>query len=57
MNEAAGPSFLPFIMLLVFFLFIYFVTIRPQQKRQKEHEALVSSLEKGDEVMTSSGLI
>ena len=57
MNEAAGPSLLPFIMLLVFFLFIYFVTIRPQQKRQKEHEALVSSLEKGDEVMTSSGLI
>ena len=57
MNEAAGPSFLPFIMLLVFFLFIYFVTIRPQQKRQKEHEALVSSLEKGDEVMTSSGLV
>ena len=57
MNEAAGPSFLPFIMLLVFFLFIYFVTIRPQQKRQKEHENLVSSLQKGDEVMTSSGLV
>ena len=57
MNEAAGPSFLPFLMLLVFFLFIYFVTIRPQQKRQKEHEALVTSLEKGDEVMTSSGLV
>ena len=51
------PSFLPFLMLLVFFLFIYFVTIRPQQKRQKEHEALVTSLEKGDEVMTSSGLV
>ena len=57
MNEAAGPTFVPFLMLLVFFLFIYFVTIRPQQKRQKEHESLVSSLEKGDEVMTSSGLV
>ena len=57
MNEAAGSPYLGFIMLLVFFLFIYFVTIRPQQKRQKEHEALVSSLEKGDEVMTSSGLL
>ena len=56
MNEAAGPSFLPFLMLILFFLFIYFVTIRPQQKRQKEHEALVTSLEKGDEGMTSSGL-
>lgn len=57
MNEAAGPTFVPFLMLLVFILFIYFVTIRPQQKRQKEHENLVSSLEKGDEVMTSSGLV
>ena len=57
MNEAAGPTFVPFLMLLVFFLFIYFVTIRPQQKRQKEHENLVSSLQKGDEVMTSSGLV
>ena len=57
MNEAAGPTFVPFLMLLVFFLFIYFVTIRPQQKRQKQHENLVSSLQKGDEVMTSSGLV
>ena len=57
MNEAAGPTFVPFLMLLVFFLFIYFVTIRPQQKRQKEHENLVSSLQNGDEVMTSSGLV
>ena len=57
MNETAGPTFVPFLMLLVFFLFIYFVTIRPQQKRQKEHENLVSSLQKGDEVMTSSGLV
>ena len=52
-----GASFLPFLMLLTFFLFIYFVTIRPQQKRQKEHQTLVGSLEKGDEVMTSSGLV
>ena len=33
------------------------MTIRPQQKRQKEHQTLVDSLEKGDEVMTSSGLV
>ena len=44
-------------MLLVFFLFVYFVTIRPQQKRKKEHETLVSNLQKGVEVMTSSGLV
>ena len=52
-----GGSFLPFFMILTFFLFIYFVTIRPQQKRQKEHQTLVDSLDKGDEVMTSSGLV
>ncbi len=44
-------------MLLAFFLFVYFVTFRPQQKRRKEHETLVASLQKGDEVMTSSGLV
>ena len=57
-NDGSGgggeASFLPFLMLLTFFIFIYFVTIRPQQKRQKEHQTLVESLEKGDEVMTSS---
>tara|TARA_B100001250_G_scaffold382853_1_gene376353 strand:- start:3482 stop:3856 length:375 start_codon:yes stop_codon:yes gene_type:complete len=56
-GDDGGASFLPFLMLLTFFLFIYFVTIRPQQKRQKEHQTLVGSLEKGDEVMTSSGLV
>ena len=60
-NDGSGgggeASFLPFLMLLTFFIFIYFVTIRPQQKRQKEHQTLVESLEKGDEVMTSSGLV
>ena len=60
-NDVSGgggeASFLPFLMLLTFFIFIYFVTIRPQQKRQKEHQTLVESLEKGDEVMTSSGLV
>ena len=57
MNETAAPTFFPFLMLLVFFLFVYFVTIRPLQKRKKEHETLISNLQKGDEVMTSSGLV
>ena len=35
MNETAAPTFFPFLMLLVFFLFVYFVTIRPQQKRKR----------------------
>ena len=57
MNEAAAPTFFPFLMLLSFFLFVYFMTIRPQQKRKKEHDALVAALKKGDEVMTSSGIV
>ncbi len=57
MNEAALPTFFPFLMLLFFFLFVYFMTIRPQQKRKKEHDALVAALKKGDEVMTSSGIV
>ena len=57
MNEAAAPTFFPFLMLLFFYLFVYFMTIRPQQKRKKEHDALVAALKKGDEVMTSSGIV
>lgn len=43
--------------LAVLFLVFYFVAIRPQRKRQKEHEALVVALAKGDEVATSSGML
>ncbi|OED37016.1 preprotein translocase subunit YajC [Chromatiales bacterium (ex Bugula neritina AB1)] len=52
-----GPSSvfslaLPFILLAVF----YFLMIRPQQKRVKEHKAMVEALKKGDEILTSGGL-
>ena len=46
-------SFLPFI--LIFFIF-YFLLIRPQAKRQKEHESMLESIEKGDNVVTAGGL-
>lgn len=46
-------SFLPFI--LIFFIF-YFLLIRPQQKRQKEHDAMLESIEKGDSVVTMGGI-
>jgi len=39
------------------FLFMYFIVIRPQRKRQKEHQSLVDSLSKGDEVVLTSGLL
>ncbi len=46
-------SFMPFI--LIFFI-IYFLLIRPQQKRQKEQDKMLSGIEKGDSVITAGGL-
>lgn len=49
------------IMQLVFmvglFVLFYFIAIRPQRKRQKEHADLVANLSKGDEVVTNSGIL
>lgn len=54
--QQANPilSFLPLILMFVIF---YFLLIRPQQKRQKEHAEMVKNLQKGDKVVTSGGLI
>jgi preprotein translocase subunit YajC len=43
--------------LLLMFVVLYFVMIRPQMKRQKEHKALIDALAKGDEVVTGGGLV
>jgi preprotein translocase subunit YajC len=48
-------SMLP--MLIIFVLVFYFLLIRPQAKRAKEHRKLIDNLNKGDEVLTSGGLI
>ena len=47
----------PIVMMLVMFGIFYFILIRPQVKRQKEHQSLLSKLGKGDEVITRGGLI
>jgi preprotein translocase subunit YajC len=39
------------------FVVLYFVMIRPQMKRQKEHKAMVEALAKGDEVVTAGGML
>ena len=58
MNEAAAPTFFPFIMHFYFFFpFCLFCDNQTTAKKKKEHETLVSNLQKGDEVMTSSGLV
>ena len=58
--QAAGqqPSMLAsFIPLILIFLIFYFLLIRPQQKRAKEHKALLESIKRGDEVLTGGGII
>jgi preprotein translocase subunit YajC len=43
--------------LVLMFVVLYFVMIRPQMKRQKEHKTMIEALAKGDEVVTSGGLL
>jgi len=45
------------VILVVFFAVFYFLLIRPQRRRQREHLALLSSLKRGDRVMTAGGII
>ena len=61
-EAAAGPagsgafltSFAPFILIFVLF---YFLLIRPQQKRQKQHRQMLEEIKKGDKVVTNGGLM
>ncbi len=43
--------------LVLMFVVLYFVMIRPQMKRQKEHKAMIEAIAKGDEVVTAGGVI
>jgi len=45
------------LMITIFFAIMYFMIIRPQKKKAQEHTALLDSLSKGDEVVTSAGII
>lgn len=59
-TQAAPAEANPMVTLIMFgglFLFMYLFIIRPQRKRQKEHSALVGGLNKGDEVVMSSGML
>lgn len=59
-QDGAAPSgmaaFQPLIMMVIFIGVFYFLLIRPQMKRAKEHRAMVTQLAKGDEVITSGGI-
>ena len=52
-----GQGIAQFIPLILIFVIFYFFLIRPQQKRVKDHRTMVESLKRGDEVITSGGII
>jgi preprotein translocase subunit YajC len=52
-----GGDLFQILFLVGLFVLFYFIAIRPQRKRQKEHAEMVSKLNKGDEVMTNSGIL
>ena len=54
MNSSGFAQFIPLILIFIIF---YFFLIRPQQKRVKDHKLMVDSLKRGDEVITSGGII
>lgn len=56
-GAAPESAFTPMILMVVMLVFFYFILIRPQAKRQKELKAMVEALGKGDEVVTSGGLV
>ena len=53
----SGSGFAQFIPLILIFVIFYFFLIRPQQKRAKEHKLMVAGLKRGDEVVTSGGIV
>ena len=54
---SGGSSLMSMLPLVLMFVVLYFIMIRPQMKRQKEHKSMVDALAKGDEVVTSGGLL
>ena len=53
----SGSGFAQFVPLILIFVIFYFFLIRPQQKKVKEHKLMVSALKRGDEVVTSGGIV
>ena len=53
----SGSGFAQFIPLILIFVIFYFFLIRPQQKKIKDHKLMVNALKRGDEVVTSGGIV
>ena len=56
-SASAPDPLMSFLPLILMFVVLYFLMIRPQMKRAKEHKLLVEGLQKNDEVITNSGLV
>ena len=60
-DAAAAPGgaavFAQFLPIILIFVIFYFLLIRPQQKKMKEHRAMVEALRRGDQVVTSGGIV
>jgi preprotein translocase subunit YajC len=54
---AGGSSLMSMLPLVLMFVVLYFIMIRPQQKRAKEHKAMIDAIAKGDEVVIGGGLL
>ncbi len=53
----AGGGLMSFLPIILMFVVLYFMMIRPQMKRQKEQKAMIDALAKGDEVVTAGGVV
>jgi len=53
----SGSGFAQFVPLILIFVIFYFFLIRPQQKKIKDHKLMVASLKRGDEIITSGGMV
>jgi len=56
-SGGAASAFTSFVPLILIFAIMYFLMIRPQQKKMKEHKALIEGLRRGDTVLTQGGVI
>jgi preprotein translocase subunit YajC len=53
----AGSAFASFVPLILIFAIMYFLLIRPQQRKVKEHQKMVAALRRGDQIVTQGGII
>jgi len=56
-GAGAGGGIESMLLIVLMFVVLYFLMIRPQMKRAKEHKALIEALQKGDEVITAGGVV